>query len=557
MKLTLVYPPFSTLTAVPAGICLLKSYLNTHYDAHSVLTMDLNLEMFEWLHQLDFEERSAVLQEIGDVTPLTQEEVERQRRVLRNGTYKGFDTESDITEILSAQDHFLEKCQDALHTKIIGLLLEGQAPDELRILDFIVARILTTKPDIVGISVFSNFQFAVALGVASLLQKNHHIPVVFGGPAMLDFDLDELLTQFPIIDYIILGEAEESLGKFLDAMSAKHSLSAIPGLVYRMANNQFHQNEVALLDSLNDLPFPDYSDLPLTHYYNRELILPVHFSRGCYWRKCTFCALHHTFKDHYRVRPHAQVVQELAYLKKKWNCHLFYFTDLSISPKHIDMFSQMFLDTQLNIKYSFFSRGSSQYTPELLSRLKHSGCVYILWGIESASQTILDKMEKGVNPHDLATLLHNSHVAGIKNYIFVLLGFPGETADDRYETSLFIAKNYQYIDFVCTSTFILDQNSAIYKQQEKYKLVVGAKLPMIVKNNQVILSTHLYEFKAAPDSSEVDLWEYIKKYQQLYSGPLYLGTRGGIYYEHLLSLFLDRQESCCQSRDNAGVKVCH
>ncbi len=196
MKLTLVHPPFATLTAVPAGICLLKSYIKTHYPTHEVLTMDLNLEMFEWLHDLDFEERRTVVREMGDIEPLTCQEVEIQRKILRAGTHKNFSSENEINSVLSAQDNFLLKLSDALQTTVIYLLLQDKSPGEFRLFEFVVKRILSTQPDIVGISVFSNFQLAAALGLTAILRQKYNIPVMMGGPAMLDFDLNELMNVF-------------------------------------------------------------------------------------------------------------------------------------------------------------------------------------------------------------------------------------------------------------------------------------------------------------------------------------------------------------------------
>ncbi|MDQ1350499.1 MAG: anaerobic magnesium-protoporphyrin monomethyl ester cyclase [Acidobacteriota bacterium] len=541
MKLTLIHPPFATLTAVPAGICLLKSYIETHYP-HQVLTMDLNLGMFEWIHNLPYNQRKTAVQEMGNIEPLTESDVELQRRVLRTGTYKNFSIEEDVISALSSQDDFLQEFNNAFQTTVIKLLLDGKIPFGFKVIDFMVDFVLSTAPDVIGISVFSNFQFASTMALASIFREKFNIPTVLGGPAMLDFDAFELMTAFPFIQYIILGEAEESLGTLLDVLSSGQEPHGIPGLVYRGREAKVHSTEAALIGSLKGLVFPDYSDLPLKQYYNREVTLPVSFSRGCYWKRCAFCALHHTFRNHYKVRPYEEVAAEIKYLKEKWNCNLFYFIDLSISAKHIEYISKKLIDLQLNIQYCFFSRTTSEYKPELMVQLRESGCVYILWGIESGSQEILNSMDKGLHPEKMRIVLQNSHEAGIKNYIFILLGFPGETETDRLDTSLFIARNYKYIDFVCTSIFILDQNSKIINQPDKYKIKVGRKLPFITKNGEPLISTHLLDFHPLDASVKIDLTAYICKYSQLYWGPLYLGPRGGIYYEHLLNFFLDKQD---------------
>jgi len=43
---------------------------------------------------------------------------------------------------------------------------------------------------------------------------------------------------------------------------------------------------------IDDLPTPDFRDLPLDQYLSGELVLPIAPTRGCYFEKCGFCTLY-------------------------------------------------------------------------------------------------------------------------------------------------------------------------------------------------------------------------------------------------------------------------
>ena len=52
------------------------------------------------------------------------------------------------------------------------------------------------------------------------------------------------------------------------------------------------KNDLGVINNLDKLPYPDYSQFDLDLYLTPKRILPLQTARGCSWRKCAFCSHH-------------------------------------------------------------------------------------------------------------------------------------------------------------------------------------------------------------------------------------------------------------------------
>jgi hypothetical protein len=103
--------------------------------------------------------------------------------------------------------------------------------------------------------------------------------------------------------------------------------------------------------------------------------------------------------------------------------------------------------------------------------MAESGCKYLLWGLESANQRVLDLMDKGTKPEDVSRLMKRSYAAGIKNHVFMICGFPTETEDEFAQTIKFLEDHRDYIYAVHRGTFGLEPESPIFEQPEKFGIM--------------------------------------------------------------------------------------
>jgi radical SAM superfamily enzyme YgiQ (UPF0313 family) len=74
----------------------------------------------------------------------------------------------------------------------------------------------------------------------------------------------------------------------------------------------------------------------------------------------------------------------------------------------------------------------------MLAAMKRAGCWRLLLGIESGSQRILDRVQKGFTKEQVSDAVAMIRAAGIQTYGMFILGFPGETYAEALETIAFM-----------------------------------------------------------------------------------------------------------------------
>jgi hypothetical protein len=146
----------------------------------------------------------------------------------------------------------------------------------------------------------------------------------------------------------------------------------------------------------------------------------------------------------------------------------FAFIDEMISPKHFTWLAEGLKEAGLDIAYYALSKPTRDFTPQILQTMADSGCKYLLWGLESAHQRVLDLMDKGTKPEDISKLLKHAHAAGIANHVFLICGFPTETEEEFAQTIKFLEDHKDYIYAVHRGTFSLESESPIYEHQERF-----------------------------------------------------------------------------------------
>ena len=85
-----------------------------------------------------------------------------------------------------------------------------------------------------------------------------------------------------------------------------------------------------------------------------------------------------------------------------------------------------------------------------------------MWGLESASQRLLDLMRKGTNAQKIAAILNSASEAGIWNLLFLIFGFPTETKAEWLGTLDFLESIRESVHALSRSRFILLEGSQVF-----------------------------------------------------------------------------------------------
>jgi anaerobic magnesium-protoporphyrin IX monomethyl ester cyclase len=302
----------------------------------------------------------------------------------------------------------------------------------------LVDEIVRRRPDAVGFScTTSSFLegYALAEGLKELLPD---IPVIFGGAHACSVGVS-LLDRFPAIDYLVLGEGEQTLYEL--AAASFRNVEKIPGVGYRRDGVGTLSAARELIADLDTLPFPAYHRLP---DFPRRYTLPlfsypkapntsVISSRGCPYQ-CSYCD-RSVFSRGFRFNSPEYIVEHLAYLNRDFGIrHVFFYDDLFTADRgRVARFCQLKEARRLPVTYNCIAR-LEHVDAELLALLKRSGCWQVNFGIESGDPEVIKKHRKYYGLDEVQTKLAMVRRAGMRVKGLFMLGLPGESAESIRRT---------------------------------------------------------------------------------------------------------------------------
>jgi len=291
------------------------------------------------------------------------------------------------------------------------------------------------KFDLVGFSVCFNQLLASLLAARQIKALHPQLPLVFGGSSCVAEMGSSLLATFPWLDYVVHGEGELPLANLCQVVAGRQTTLA-PQIMASTRQIKEEAFAVCQFKSLAELPTPDFADyfFELRREFSGEPFvpeLPVEFSRGCWWGKCTFCNLNLQWHG-YRGKSAAQMEQEVLVLSERHGCLDFSFTDNVLPGREATAFFAKMASSKKD--FHFFAELRVNQRGETLKGYRQGGLVAVQAGIESLSQGLLDRMRKGATVMENLALMKESLALGIRLDGNLITGFPGSTEVEVEET---------------------------------------------------------------------------------------------------------------------------
>ena len=180
------------------------------------------------------------------------------------------------------------------------------------------------------------------------------------------------------------------------------------------------QFRLSAVSELDDLPLGMFGDLDLARYvphptqYIRLPNYPVVMQRGCPY-PCSFCEAHVALGKKLRLLSPERVIEELKILKYEKGARGIYFQDstFTINRKYItEIFERMIKEGLNDLLWSCTTR-TDRVDPDLLALMHEAGCRNILYGIESANESSLQVIKKGITAERQAEAVGWTHKAKI------------------------------------------------------------------------------------------------------------------------------------------------
>ncbi|RJO63999.1 MAG: radical SAM protein [Candidatus Omnitrophota bacterium] len=275
--------------------------------------------------------------------------------------------------------------------------------------------------------------------------------------------LPEESFQNSEVDYVLTGGDYDflllNLCKFLSSQLntqySIHNTSLEPGIYYREHKEVKNTGKFQLNHDLSQLPFIDRDLTGWEMYayqngnYKRTPGTYIMSGRDCWWARCSFCSWP-TLYPSFRVRNIDNVLDEIGMLLERYKVREImddtgcfpagdWLGDFCCGLLKRGYEKKMYIDC--NARFGALSKIDFKL-------MRKAGFRLLLFGLESANQKTLDRINKNVKVERMIADCQNASRAGLFPHITIMFGYPWESFEDASRTlqlgSWLLKKGYAY-----------------------------------------------------------------------------------------------------------------
>lgn len=222
-----------------------------------------------------------------------------------------------------------------------------------------------------------------------------------------------------------------------------------------------------------------------------SLLLRV--TRGCTWNKCNFCTQYEEFT--FSIRKIDEIKRDIDNLYKEYGEYAFRSCFLQDGDSIIMKTDELVeIITYLKEKFPKLEQISSYGRASTLvlkneseyERLNDAGLTRIYCGMESGSNDVLKKMNKGITSQQLVEAARLVKGAGMELSVFIILGLGGSELSEKnaFETAETI--NLMKPDFVRVRTVALNSNTKLREMAENGDYTIQSEEEIVNEQKKLI-----------------------------------------------------------------------
>jgi len=313
---------------------------------------------------------------------------------------------------------------------------------------------LTSSPSgVIGLSISFPSQLVFGLALAREIKRTFATAyLVLGGAYFQSWGQgpERILDIVREIDVIVCGCGEKVL---LCLAQGTHPCQ-LPGTVQnhagRLVVHSLRNNSTARV--------PDFSDVDWDAYVTGTRVAPFSFGSRCYYGRCRFCTGDRDSPVSALFPRTAGFIETVS----RYQLRAVYIVDPALPPSILCALSAA---ANKSIKWAGNVRPDPALTDrDLLLKLGRGGCFMLRYGFESGSQRVLDAMRKGTRLETVSEILRSAAAVGIRNHVYIMLGYPGERPADRDATLAFLEQHVDYIYSYSISIFQVLPGTPVYAE---------------------------------------------------------------------------------------------
>jgi len=293
------------------------------------------------------------------------------------------------------------------------------------------------QPELIGIGGLCIDYHCIRDTMEIIRTAEPKIPIVLGG-GIVNHD-DEFIFEHLKPNYAVVGEGEEAIVRIANGGVSEGIIQSVAG----------DPDSYALPDyeafGASDM-VDNYSMATRVLYkYSRPDPRPfvIVTARSCPFH-CTFCV--HNHGAPYRARSIPNIMEEIRVNYDKYHFNILLILDelFAVNNARLREFCEGILkgkvDYGWDFDWTFQCHASANFDLETLQLAKQAGCYMFSYGIESASQTVLDSMEKKSKVEQIVEAVRLAKEAKIGFSGNLIFGDPAETDDTLAESLCFWLK---------------------------------------------------------------------------------------------------------------------
>ncbi|MCX6746767.1 MAG: radical SAM protein [Candidatus Pacearchaeota archaeon] len=413
-------------------------------------------------------------------------------------------------------------------------LYETRGDPENEDYDYIIKDAISKfKPDLIGFGGLISGNFLDVLKFSKVTKNSFpEIPVVMGG-AHASMYPNEILTNCPSIDWLVLGEGEDTLMQLIEKIERKdYNFEDIDGFAFRQDGRVVINPKTRFIRDLDSLPFPAYDLINLKAYFEdtskwhnpkklkMDMEIPIISSRSCPY-DCNFCSEGEIMGKGWRPRSPKNVIDEIEFVYDRYHQSHFGFMDdnLTISKRRIIEICNEIKRRGLNIQFETHNGVSIRtLDKEILESMVSAGLTRIALPIESGSDYIRNEiMGKRLSREKIfETVKCLKKYEQVYTRAFFIMGMPEETRETLEDTYKMIQEID--VDRVHLTNIVPFPGSRVFEQALKDNLLVNLKPEELYLSDEMY-QTNYHTYFIKPYQLELkDLREFRERCNNLIDG---------------------------------------